>query len=125
MALYLVQHGERTYSTRSLYLALDIHYKYLGRLMKTLTDAGFLIARRGKTGGYRLAAGVAQINLHRIIEELEGLEDFERCILGLPECSETQPCVMHQRWSRERERIKRMFATVSLIDLAARSDTRS
>lgn len=122
--LYLVQHGDTPRSTNTLHQQLGIPYKYLGRLMKNLTDAGLLNSTRGKAGGYRLAKDAAQISLHLVIETLEGGGDFERCILGLPECSDTDPCVMHERWGKERERIKKMFANVSLHDLATKKNLR-
>jgi len=123
--LHLVQHDDTPCSTNKLHQQLGIPYKYLGRLMKNLTDAGFLKSTRGKAGGYQLVRDTSRISLHQIIEALEGVDDFERCILGLPECSDTDPCVMHERWGKERERIKKMFANVSLKDLAAKKDLRS
>ena len=123
--LYLVQHGDSPCSTNTLHQTLDIPYKYLGRLMKNLTDAGFLKSTRGKAGGYQLAKNMTKISLHQVIEALEGVEDFEHCILGLPDCSDTDPCVMHERWGKERERIKKMFTNISLENLAAKKGLRS
>jgi Rrf2 family protein len=123
--LHLAQHGDTPCSTNTLHQQLDIPYKYLGRLMKNLTDAGFLNSTRGKAGGYRLARDKAKISLHQVIEAVEGVDDFQHCILGLPECSDSDPCVMHERWGKERERIRKMFANVSLKDLARKKDLRS
>jgi len=99
--------------------------EYVGKLLMKLRKGGLVSSVRGKAGGYQLVRDTSRISLHQIIEALEGVDDFERCILGLPECSDTDPCVMHERWGKERERIKKMFANVSLKDLAAKKDLRS
>jgi Rrf2 family protein len=123
--LHLVQHDESPCSTNTLHKHLDIPYKYLGRLMKNLTDAGFLNSTRGKAGGYRLVKGMDKISLRQVIEALEGVDDFQHCILGLPECSDSDPCVMHERWGKERQRIEKMFTNVSLKELATKKNLRS
>jgi len=122
--VYLAQQSELPCSTNTLHQALDIPYKYLGRLMKMLTDAGFLVSTRGKAGGYRIKGDASQISLHQIIDAVEGVQDFERCLLGLPNCSDTNPCVLHDRWGEQRETIKKMFQSVMLSDLASKTHLR-
>ena len=122
--VFLVHHERAPCSTYSLHRALDIPYKYLGRLMKTLTDAGLLTSTRGKAGGYQIKGDTTRIDLHQVIDAVEGVDDFERCILGFADCSDTNPCVMHDRWGKQRKLIKEMFTTVSLADLAAKTDLR-
>jgi Rrf2 family protein len=123
--VYLAQQSKLPCSTNTMHQALGIPYKYLGRLMKMLTDAGFLIATRGKAGGYRIKGDAAEITLHQIIDAVEGVQDFERCILGLPQCSDTNPCVLHDQWGEQRERIKKIFQRVTLSDLASKTHLRS
>ena len=96
---------------------LNIPYKYLGRLMGRLREAGFVESVRGKNGGYRIAKPLIEIRLEQIIETVEGLEDFNRCLLGFERCDEDNPCPMHEFWSGPKDGIQDMLVNVSLADM--------
>jgi len=115
--VYLAGHDQRRYSVRELHQELDIPYKYLSRLMHQLAKAGFVDVAQGKTGGYRIAGKKAAIYLYQIVDTVEGLENYDRCILGFKECSDDNPCSMHRYWVEERERIKNLLHSLSLADL--------
>jgi Rrf2 family protein len=120
----MVQEGPGPYSTYRLHKSLNIPYKYLGRLMKRLADAGFLDSVRGKAGGYHLRGDTTQIYLYQVVAAVEGLDDFDRCILGLPNCSDENPCSLHHQWGPHRDAIQTMLQSVSLAELAAKRGTR-
>ncbi len=96
---------------------LNIPYKYLGRLMGRLREAGLVESVRGKNGGYRIARPLTEIRLEQIIETVEGLDDFNRCLLGFERCDEDNPCPMHDFWAQPKEGIQQMIANVSLADM--------
>jgi len=98
--------------------SLDIPYKYLGRLMGRLGAAGIVAARHGKYGGYRIARPLDEVRLADIIEVVEGLENYDRCILGFATCDDENPCSLHDHWSARREGIRDMINNVTLADLA-------
>jgi len=105
-------------SVRSLHTKLDIPEKYLGRLMNNLADKGLLIATRGMLGGYSLAKPLADVTLLDIVDTVDGLADYERCILGFPTCGDDDPCPLHEQWGPKREGIKTMLAQTTLADMA-------
>lgn len=96
---------------------LDIPYKYLGRLMGRLREAGIVESVRGKNGGYRIAKPLDEIHLVQIVDTVEGLENFNRCLLGFERCDEDNPCPMHEFWQGPKESINEMLADVSLADM--------
>ncbi len=96
---------------------LTIPYKYLGRLMGRLREAGFIESVRGKNGGYRIAKPLNEINLEQIIDTVEGLENFNRCLLGFERCDEDNPCPMHEFWTGPKDSINEMLAHVTLADM--------
>jgi len=117
--VFLAGHAQRRFSVRELHQVLDIPYKYLSRLMHQLSEAGFLDVAQGKKGGYRICGQKADIYLYQIVDAVEGLENYDRCILGFKECSDENPCSMHQYWVEERERIKHLLHSLSLADLTS------
>jgi Rrf2 family transcriptional regulator, iron-sulfur cluster assembly transcription factor len=116
--IYLAASDRAPCSVRHLHTKLDIPEKYLGRLMKNLADKGLLIATRGMRGGYRLAKPLADIALLDIVAAVDGLADYERCILGFPTCGDDDPCPLHEQWGPKREGIKTMLARITLADMA-------
>jgi Rrf2 family protein len=115
--VFLSNNKNDLYSTNRLHQILNIPYKYLGRLMHTLTKAGFLEVTMGKQGGYRIRQDRATIYLHEIVDAIEGLENYNRCVLGFPECADENPCPLHQFWLKQQEGLKKMVYKVSLKDL--------
>ena len=116
--VFLANSGEERFSVNSLHKKLDIPYKYLGRLMHTLAQAGFLEVSQGKQGGYRLNRQRPEIYLYEIVGAIEGLDDLNRCVLGFPECSDENPCALHGFWLEQQEGLKRMIYNVRLQDLS-------
>ena len=96
---------------------LNIPYKFLGRLMGRLREAGFVESVRGKNGGYRIARPLSEIRLEQIVDTVEGLESYDRCLLGFERCDEHNPCPMHEFWTGPKESIKEMLADVTLADM--------
>jgi Rrf2 family protein len=96
---------------------LNIPFKYLGRLMGRLREAGFVESVRGKNGGYRIAKPLTEIRLEQIVDTVEGLETFDRCLLGFERCDDKNPCPMHEFWTAPRESIREMMSDVTLADM--------
>lgn len=115
--VHLAENLDQRLSTRTISDSLDIPYKYLGRLMSKLANAGLVDVKKGSTGGYRIINKLDSIYLFQIAELVEGLEDYERCILGFPECSDENSCSLHDHWITPRENVKNMLYQTTLLDL--------
>ncbi len=122
--VYLAKHTEQRYSVNELHRTLGIPYKYLGRLMNRLSSANLAEVVQGKQGGYRIIQNLANIYLYQIVGVVEGLDDYQRCLLGFEECSDAHPCSLHQFWGEERERIKVMLFNTTLADLKMDTNVR-
>lgn len=96
---------------------LNIPFKFLGRLMGRLRAAGFVESVRGKHGGYRIAKPLEKIRLEAIIDTVEGLDTYDRCILGFDRCDEENPCPLHDFWKSPKAGIQEMMAQVTLADM--------
>ncbi len=114
---FLALHKDERYSVARLHQALGIPYKYLGHLMNKLAQAGFVSVEQGKHGGYRIARPLESIYLYQIIGVVEGLDDYDRCVLGFPQCSDENPCPLHGFWKGLQKNIKDVLFDISLEDL--------
>ncbi len=96
---------------------LNIPFKYLGRLMGRLRDAGLVESVRGKNGGYRIAKPLTEIRLEQIVDTVEGLAVYDRCLLGFERCDKDNPCPMHEFWTGPRGGIQQMMSDVTLAEM--------
>ena len=116
--VFLAENAGKRFSVSALNKTLDIPYKYLGRLMNQLAKKGLLEVTQGKYGGYLVNPDrLSEIYLYQIVDAVEGLQDYDRCILGFPQCSDENPCALHHLWMEQREAIKNMLYSNSLADL--------
>jgi Rrf2 family protein len=90
---------------------------YLSKILLVLKRAGLVEATRGTGGGYRLAKPAKEIALIEIVGPIDDVDRFEECLMGLGECSEQDPCAMHEWWHRVRNDYLEMLRQTSLADV--------
>jgi len=91
---------------------------YLGKLLKTLADAGLVQSQKGKGGGFRLARNPAAISVFQAVDPIEHLSRWSGCFLGRARCSPKHPCPVHQHWQRVRDRYLKFLQETTIADLA-------
>jgi len=96
---------------------LDISFPFLTKILQTLNDAGLLDSRRGPKGGVALTKPADDVTLYEVVVAIDGDNLFQECVLGLPNCSEAEPCPLHTQWEEERERVEEMFRNATLAEL--------
>jgi Rrf2 family protein len=95
---------------------------YLAKLLKSLADEGLLESQKGLGGGFRLARPARQISLFDVVDPIEHLSRWSGCVLGRPECSEVEPCAIHNRWKAVRESYLRMLERTTIAELVAKGE---
>jgi Rrf2 family protein len=115
--IQLVNSDQDVVSVKALHQQLSIPYKYLAALMRRLANAGFLTSQQGKNGGYRLSRPAGEINIRDIINELEGRDTSEACILGEGACGLYPPCPMHRHWTHVSSALDENIYSLTLADL--------
>jgi Rrf2 family protein len=91
---------------------------FLGKVFQTLVRAGILSSMRGPHGGFALARPASHITLYEIVQAIDGTAALDRCVIGLPRCSDRNPCPHHARWKPVRDQIKDYLRGTTLADLA-------
>jgi len=115
--VFLAANTSEVFSVNRLHELLKIPYKYLGRLMHQLTEGKLVAVKHGKRGGYCINKDRQPIYLYQIVGLVEGLENYERCVLGFESCSDDNPCPMHKIWMNFREDLRELIFNTTLEDL--------
>jgi Rrf2 family protein len=108
---------DRLIPVKELSEGADVPLPFLAKIIGRLSRHGLIRARRGPGGGVMLARHPSEITMHDIVIAVEGTLETEGCVLGLPECSDTAPCPIHEQWKRIRAELNETLQVSSLADL--------
>lgn len=114
---YMANHNDENMSADFLHSQLDIPYQYLRQILTKLSKNGLINSTRGRKGGFELARDVSKIYIADIIEITEGLESFNKCVLGFKKCPFDNKCAIHDLWDDSRNNIIKILKETSLANL--------
>jgi len=93
---------------------LQIPKEFISKILQSLTESGIVDSKKGKSGGFLLAKSPSKIRLIDIVAAIDGLDLFNRCVLGFPNCSPDQPCPVHDKWGELRTKAYNMLTDETL-----------
>lgn len=116
--LWLAEHGQGdTVRVDQIARALGIPSNYLSKTLHALVKSRVLASTRGPHGGFRLAVPPERLSLIRVVAPFEDLGARRRCLLGRPECSDRNPCPVHESWKQTAERVTQFFRATTVADI--------
>lgn len=98
--------------------AEDLPAPYLAKRCQDLVRHGFIESERGRRGGIRLVGSPESLKLGVVLQALQELDGFKRCIVGLHKCSDDMPCPLHESWKPLRAVLLDTLGSKTLADLA-------
>jgi len=98
---------------------LDVSLPMVAKILNRLGHGGLVASRPGPGGGYMLAQPAEDICIMDVVTLWEGKDWGMRCILGLPNCGDDEPCSMHGTWGELRGYILDMLHNHSVAEMAA------
>ena len=119
--LFLAVESNETKKIRISELAeeLKMPTPYLGKILQELVPKSIISSIKGPRGGFYLTEKNQQAPLIKIIEAIDGLAYFEKCGLGLEDCSDSHPCPIHEDFKKSRDHLKTVFTNKTIRELAS------
>jgi Rrf2 family transcriptional regulator, iron-sulfur cluster assembly transcription factor len=100
---------------------LSIPTPFLGKILQSLAKHKILSSTKGPNGGFGLGKNPDKILLMDIVEVIDGMDSFHKCVIGVKYCSELEnPCAIHSRYAELREDIRKIFE-VETIELLSQN----
>jgi len=96
--------GDRA-GVREIAEAVGSPEAFIAKILQELARKGLVRSFKGPTGGFFLDQPTKNISLADIVRAVDGEQLFSGCGLGLPECSESRPCPLHNEFKRIRKDI--------------------
>ena len=93
----------------------DIPFDYLEKIFSRLEKAGFLISKRGVSGGYLLATPLEKVSLQDVFDAVGESVAIVNCIEST--CSKGSACRAAKGWKKANKDIKKTLSEIKLSDL--------
>lgn len=110
------------YHIRQVSSELAVSFHFLTKILQVLTGAKIMESYKGPNGGVRLARPPESIFLIDIVRAVDGTETFTGCIIGLPDCDDSQPCPLNRQCGTAMSQLQQMLETTSLAKLARETE---
>lgn len=126
--IYLAKNSspERKIGITELAEAIDSPKSFTAKILQKLTRNNvFISSITGPNGGFYLTEQAKRKSLRQVLELLDEEEVISGCVLGLRECSETNPCPMHAQYKHIKPQLLHMLDHKTVGELASEMrDTR-
>ncbi|GGB96314.1 RrF2 family transcriptional regulator [Dyadobacter sediminis] len=107
-AVFYISHksasGDRA-GLKDIAAGIDSPELYLAKILQDLSRKGLMRSVKGPHGGFYVDADLLARPLSDIVEAVDGFGLFHGCALGLKQCSEINPCPLHEQFKSIRDQI--------------------
>ena len=83
-----------------------------------MTKQNIITSYRGPKGGVAFARPIDSITLFEIVKSIDGEKLFDNCILGLINCSDDNPCPLHNQAAQAKNQLKITLQNTTVYELA-------
>jgi len=118
VALSHLQRKNAPASAKEIAQTYNLSNQMLANVLKSLSNAGLLISKRGTLGGYNLSRQPGQISLGEVITLFEGEKSFSDCSSMDKDCVSAAQCPARRPVLMIHRKIKDFVDGISLADLA-------
>ncbi len=117
LLVFLARRYPDASSSSELAGSTQVPEAFCEKLLQRLAQTGFVLAKRGRRGGYRLARSPEKIRVVEVIEQVDRLREYASCPLGLEEHA-VELCPLHARLNQAVAAVKRILGNATLRDMA-------
>ncbi len=114
---FMINSDMQVFSAKYLIETLGVPDKYLRKLMTDLSKNGFIRSMQGRDGGYTFAKNANKIYISQVIEAVEGMDRYKGCIMGFGECSDDNPCSLHENYAPIKDQLINFLSTTAISEL--------
>lgn len=90
----------------------------IGKLLQTLVKQGIIKSSKGPSGGFYLSETQYIAPIINVVWAIDGRNTFNKCGLGLSECSSSHPCPIHHEYKEARDIMERIFKNRKISEMS-------
>lgn len=109
--------GKRT-GIKDIARKIESPEPFTAKILQRLAKANIVQSIKGNGGGFEIEkTQFKHIKLDQIVKAIDGNDLFDRCSLGLHDCSDKQPCPFHHKYKPLRDNLKKTLSETSIDEL--------
>ncbi|MCF8222597.1 MAG: Rrf2 family transcriptional regulator [Bacteroidales bacterium] len=97
---------------------IDAPTAFTAKILHILTTHQVLLSMKGRGGGFFFPDNQTDLTLFDVLMITEGDRLFTKCGFGLKNCSDANPCPLHEEYARIRESILQLARSETIATLA-------
>jgi len=98
---------------------IDSPEAFTAKILQQLSRNNIISSIKGPHGGFEIdKKDMSKINLSQIVMAIDGDNIYRGCGLGFKQCSEKQPCPVHNKFKVVRNELKHMLETTNVLELS-------
>ena len=95
---------------------LDIPDAFIAKILQKLVKANIISSNKGPKGGFYMSEDNLDNNINDIIWAIEDKDIFDGCFMGLPVCSDENPCPVHHIIAPFKDQLFEKFNDLTIKD---------
>ena len=98
---------------------IDSPEPFTAKILQQLSKNNIIESIKGPHGGFQIDKNdMSKIKLSQIVLAIDGDSIYKGCGLGFKECSEKQPCPVHDKFKIIRDDLKNMLENTTVLELS-------
>jgi Rrf2 family protein len=118
-AVFYIAHksaGGKKVGIKEVAAGIDSPELYLAKILQDLSRKGLISSVKGPNGGFFFSESSLARPLSDIVEAVDGDNLFYGCALGLKQCSEVNPCPLHNQFKAIRDQIHHLLQHTTISE---------
>lgn len=119
--IYISQKGteKKMLGLAEIAKAIDSPQSFTAKILQKLSrDNKIISSARGPNGGFYITEEMKKNPIRSVLTAMKEDEILEKCIIGLAQCSEKEPCPMHAKYKFIKAQTIQMFESMTIQSLA-------
>lgn len=106
-------------SLKEISKEIDSPVAFTAKILQQLVKEKIVQSSKGPSGGFEIPKSlIKKIKLRQIVKTIDGEKFYQGCLVGLKECSDKNPCPIHNQYISIRKSLIELQETTTLEDLA-------
>lgn len=87
---------------------------FIAKILQEMSRQHFVSSAKGPNGGFYMNSQNSKTTLADVVKALDGEKLFTGCAIGLAQCSESEPCPLHNEFKHIRQNIKDLLESSTI-----------
>ncbi len=97
---------------------------YTSKILQKLAKANLVSSSKGVQGGFYIPeTQISDVVLWDVVKEIDGVDISEKCVLGMKNCSNTEPCPVHNKFKHIRSNLVNAMKETAIVELSQGVDS--